>query len=184
MLLIGISTLCIALIPFFLVFLRVCDRIPVLKGVFEHLLLLQRLGPPQTPCRAFWHRKQTISPYTTSIVDTLFQISNHPQSLEKNSMHWVPIIHFYHPSSTCLRSLASVWIGLWTLFFSTAKPVVTILWIKWRPKQVNPIERVLLNAFLIFATQLLTMAGEATFKTKISSLSLAKQAISVHIGQK
>ena len=45
-------------------------------------------------------------------------------------------------------------------------------------------QRVLLNAFLIFATQLLTMGGEATFKAKISSLSPAKQAITVHIGQK
>ena len=42
----------------------------------------------------------------------------------------------------------------------------------------------LLNAFLIFETQLLTMAGEAMFKEKISSLSLAKQAITVHIGEK
>ena len=140
MLLIGISTLCIALIPFFLVFLRVCDRIAILTGAFQHVLLLQRPRPPQTPCRTFWHGKQTISPYTTTIVDTLFQISNHPQSLEKNSMHWIPIINTYHLSSTCLRSLASVWIGLWTLFFSTAKPAVTTLRIKWRPKQANPIE--------------------------------------------
>ena len=93
MLLIGISTLCIALIPFLLVFLRVCDRIAVLKGVFEHLLLLQILGPRQTPCRTFWHGKQMISRYTTTIANTLFQISNHPQPLEKNSMHRVPIIH-------------------------------------------------------------------------------------------
>ena len=140
MLLIGISTLCIALIPFFLVFLRVYDRTTVLKGVFEHLLLLQRPGPPQTPCRTFWRGKQRISPYTTNIVDTLFQIPNHPQSLEKNSMHWIPIINTYHLSSTCLRSLTSIWIGFWTLFFSTAKPAVTTLWIKWRPKQANPIE--------------------------------------------
>ena len=140
MLLIGISTLCIALIPFFLVFLRLCDRSAILKGVFEHLLLLQRPEPPQTPCRTFWHGKQTISPYTTNIVDTLFEISNHSQSLEKNSMHCLPIIHTYHLSSTCLRSLASVWIGLWTLFFSIAKLSVTILWLKWRPKQANPIE--------------------------------------------
>ena len=140
MLLIGISTLCIALIPFFLVFLWVCDHTAVLKGAFQHVLLSQRPGLPQTPCRTFWHRKQTISPYTTTIVETLFQISNHPQSLEKNSMHWIPIINTYHLSSTCLRSLASVWIGLWTLFSSAAKPAVTTLWIKWRPKQANPIE--------------------------------------------
>ena len=88
--------------------------------------------------QAFWHKKQTISPYTTTIVDTLFQISNHPQSLEQNSMHWIPIINTYHLLSTCLRSLASIWIGLWTLFFSAAKPAVTTLWIKWSPKQANP----------------------------------------------
>ena len=140
MLVIGISTLCIALVPFFLVFLRVYDRTTVLKGVFEHLLLLQRPGPSQTPCRTFWHGKQTISPYTTTIVDTLFQISNHSESLQKNSIHWVRIIHTYHLSSTCLRSLASVWIGLWTLFFSAAKLAVTILGIKWHPKQDYPIE--------------------------------------------
>ena len=71
----SISTLCIALIPFFLVFLRVCDCTTILKGVFQNLLLLQRPRSPQTPCRTFWHWKQTISPYTTTIVDTLFQIS-------------------------------------------------------------------------------------------------------------
>ena len=139
MLLIGISTLCIALLPFFLVFLLVCDCIAVLKGVFEHLLLLQRPRPPQTPFRTSWQGKQTISPYTT-IVDTLFQISNYPQSLEKNSMHWAPIIHIYHLSSTCLRSLASVWTGLCMLLFSDAMPAVTILWIKWGLKQANHIE--------------------------------------------
>ena len=139
MLFIGISTLCIALLTFFLVFLLVCDHIAVLKGVFEHLLLLQRPRPPQTPFRTSWKGKQTISAYTTS-VDTLFQISNYPQSLEKDSMHWVPIIHIYHLSSTCLRSLASVWMGLCMLFFSNAMPAVTTLWIKWRPKQANHIE--------------------------------------------
>ena len=140
MLLIGISTLCIALIPFFLVFLWVYDHTAILKGAFQLVLLSQRLGLPQTPCRTFWHRKQTISPYPTTIVDTLFQISNVPQPLGKNSMHWIPITNTYHLSSSCLRSLASVWIGLWTLLFSTVKPAVTTLRIKWRPKQSNPIE--------------------------------------------
>ena len=42
----------------------------------------------------------------------------------------------------------------------------------------------LLNAFLIFAPQSVTMAGKATFKPNISSCSSAKQAITVHTGQK
>ena len=137
------STLYIALIPFFLVFLRVCDRTAILKGVFEHLLLLQRPRPPQTPCRIFWYGKQTISPYNTTIVDTLFQISNHPRSLEKNSTHWVPIIYISHLSRACFHSLGSVWIGFCALFVSAAKPAVTkfaTLWINDVQNIANPIE--------------------------------------------
>ena len=61
---------------------------------------------------------------------------------------------------------------------------MTILWIKWQSQHTQSHWRVLLNAFLIFVPQLVSMAGKATFKPNMSSCSLAKQTITVRTDQK
>ena len=110
------------------------------EGCFSAPSAFAKAWTPQTPCKTFWNGNQKISSYTTTILGTLFQISNPLQWLERHLIHWIPIIHTSHLSRACLHSLASVWIGLCTLFFSAMKLAVTTLWIKWCPRQATPIE--------------------------------------------